>query len=103
MAQRNTRLILRNDSTINWNANDKEVLWQGELGIEFFDNGKVKIKIGDGKTQWKKLPYYNDIDELLDRIAKIEQKSCDTGAIIPQNELLVLNCGGAAANQGEGK
>ena len=35
MAQINTRIILRNDSTLNWAANENVVLLKGEVGIEF--------------------------------------------------------------------
>ena len=30
-----TRIILRNDSTANWTANEATVLLKGEVGIEF--------------------------------------------------------------------
>ena len=48
MSQINTRIILRNDSTANWNVNSDQVLLKGEVGIEFTESGKVKVKIGDG-------------------------------------------------------
>lgn len=53
----NTRIVLRNDSTINWNGNSVETLKKGEMGLEFLENGKVKIKVGDGEKSWKELPY----------------------------------------------
>ena len=45
-----SRIVLRNDSTANWLANDTQILLKGEVGIEFLANGKVKMKIGDGVT-----------------------------------------------------
>lgn len=59
-----TRIILRNDSTANWTANETTVLLKGEVGIEFNPNAttttgkKILMKIGDGITAWKDLPYF---------------------------------------------
>lgn len=53
-----TRIVLRNDSTANWLTNEAQVLLKGEVGIEFLENGKVKMKIGDGTTPWSALPYF---------------------------------------------
>lgn len=53
-----TRIILRNDSVANWIANNSAVLLRGEVGIEFSETNKPKIKIGDGVTTWKDLPYF---------------------------------------------
>lgn len=58
MAQINTRIILRNDSSANWLTNETQVLLKGEVGIEFLADGKVKMKIGDGTTAWSALPYF---------------------------------------------
>lgn len=58
MAQINTRIILRNDDTLNWLLNQDVVLMQGEVGIEFIDDVTYKIKIGNGVTPWKDLPYF---------------------------------------------
>ena len=40
-----TRILLRNDSAANWEANKTTVLKKGEIGIEIDTN---KMKIGDG-------------------------------------------------------
>ena len=58
MDQLNFRIVLRNDSSINWSLNESTVLLRGEVGVEFFDDGKVKIKIGDGVTPWSSLKYF---------------------------------------------
>ena len=58
MAELNTRIVLRNDSTANWLANDSVVLLKGEVGIEFLSDGKVKMKIGDGVKTWAELSYF---------------------------------------------
>lgn len=54
----NTRIIVRNDSTQNWEANESTVLLKGEVGIEFTSDGKTKQKIGDGVKPWSELPYF---------------------------------------------
>lgn len=53
-----TRIIIRNDSTVNWSANDDQVLLKGEMGIEFTESGEPKIKIGDGVSTWAELKYF---------------------------------------------
>lgn len=54
----NTRIIIRNDSTVNWSNNDDQVLLKGEMGIEFTQSGEPKIKIGDGTSTWAELKYF---------------------------------------------
>ena len=63
MSTLNTRIILRNDSTTAWLENELVVLLKGEVGIEFLANGKVKMKIGDGVTEWKNLAYFGGEDD----------------------------------------
>ena len=64
MAQLNTRLVLRNDTTGNWTAANTAagdtglVLLKGEIGIEFTEAGKVRMKVGDGTTKWSELAYF---------------------------------------------
>lgn len=58
MAQINTRIILRNDSSVNWLAHENVVLLKGEVGIEFLSDSSCKMKIGDGVKTWKELAYF---------------------------------------------
>lgn len=60
MATMKSRIILRNDSSKNWNSNDSVVLLKGEVGIEFLESGAAKLKVGDGKTPWNTLPSITD-------------------------------------------
>ena len=62
MAELNTRIVLRNDSTTNWLTGKDVILLKGEVGIEFLETGKVKMKIGDGTTTWENLPYFGGED-----------------------------------------
>ena len=53
------KIVLRNDSTENWAAvAETTILLKGEPAIEFTAEGIVKLKIGDGVTPWKTLPYF---------------------------------------------
>lgn len=87
MAQINTRIILRNDSTVNWNANLDQVLLKGEIGIEFTESGQPKIKIGDGVKQWSELDYFGGTEaktfqvESLDEIVSDELAAGDTAIV----------------------
>lgn len=63
MATLNTRLALRNDSTANWESNKDVKLLKGEVGIEFTENGEVKMKVGDGVNSWVDLPYFINPEE----------------------------------------
>lgn len=59
--QLTTRIVLRNDTTSGWSAVQSDAsykLLKGEVGIEFLDSGKVKMKIGDGTSTWAQLPYF---------------------------------------------
>lgn len=53
-----TRIVLRNDSSAKWLASKSQVLLKGEVGIEFLDSGKVKMKVGDGVSTWEELSYF---------------------------------------------
>jgi len=68
MSVLNTRIVLRNDSSANWNSavvnagDEGLVLLKGEIGLEFTDNG-VKMKVGDGTTKWQDLSYFGGDSE----------------------------------------
>lgn len=51
-----TKLIIRNDVAANWTTHNPK-LSKGEVGLE---TDTLKMKVGDGATQWNALPYYND-------------------------------------------
>ena len=58
MTELRTRIVLCNDVTANWLTNSSKILLKGEVGIEFLDDGKAKIKIGDGVKTWEQLDYF---------------------------------------------
>ena len=63
-----TRIILRNDTTENWNANDAVVLLEGEVGVEFLEDGSIKTKVGDGSTPWSSLAYFDYTKDEVDAL-----------------------------------
>lgn len=58
MAELKTVIQLRNDTAANWETNKTKVLKNGEVGIEFQENGKVGLKIGHGEKSWSELDYF---------------------------------------------
>lgn len=54
-----TRIVIRNDTTANWLAKGTIILLKGEIGLEFTPTNEVRMKIGDGVTQWQDLEYFS--------------------------------------------
>ena len=52
----NTRIILCNDTSVNWGTSEK-ILLKGEVGIELIDGSTPKFKIGDGVNKYTSLAY----------------------------------------------
>ena len=73
MAELNTRIVIRNDSAENWLVNKDKVLLKGEEGIEFFADGKVKKKIGDGVKTWEELPYFGGNEVKTFQVGSLEE------------------------------
>ena len=79
------KIVLRNDITDNWvQVEEAVILLKGEPAIEFTADGATKMKIGDGATPWKDLPYFssgsssssedsNNTTELTSRITNLEE------------------------------
>ena len=66
MAQINTIIVLRNDSTTAWESSNY-VMERGELGVGYLEReGKdtvVIVKTGDGTNAWKDLPQVEGVFE----------------------------------------
>ena len=73
MATLNTRIVIRNDSTTNWLTNESAVLLKGEVGIEFLEDGKVKMKVGDGIKTWTQLPYFGGEEAKTFQVSSLEE------------------------------
>ena len=63
------KIQIRRDTTQNW-YEINPILADGEIGIEHLDNGKNKIKIGNGVDNYETLDYFADIISYLDIINK---------------------------------
>ena len=65
MAQLNTKILLRSDTSENWSNAEvagqgaNAVLLRGEMGVELLGDGVTKIKFGDGVHTWAELPYFS--------------------------------------------
>lgn len=84
MAQLNTRLVLRNDTTGNWSTADANfdlVLLKGEIGIEYDATGKVKMKVGDGTTNWSALAYFGGEEAKVYQVDSFEALPTENVAI----------------------
>lgn len=66
--QINSRLQNKIDTTENWESNNP-VLLDGEIGFEKSSEG-IKIKVGDGVTQWNSLEYYGGTVDLSNYATK---------------------------------
>ena len=53
----NTSIKNRKDTTANWSSNNP-ILKDGEIGFEETTDGDVKLKVGDGSTNWNSLNYF---------------------------------------------
>lgn len=73
----NTRIKLRNDETANWGD---QVLLQGEVGFEFTETGKKKMKVGDGTTPWNELEYFGSAETQVFEVVPTEEET-DAAAI----------------------
>lgn len=81
MAQLNTKIVLRNDSTDAWSAvKDDAVLLKGEVGVEFLSDGTPKMKIGDGTSTWAELAYVGGSEANVLEVIPQEGET-DTAAI----------------------
>lgn len=70
------RFQLLGDTTATWAINSHKVLLKNEPGIELLENGKAKIKIGDGVKSWGELPYFGDevnLDEVWSAIQQAQE------------------------------
>ena len=83
MAELKTKIILRNDSTANWLANSSAVLLKGEVGIEFTENGKVKLKVGDGVKTWAELNYFGgDCESVEAALATLQNDMANINEVL---------------------
>jgi hypothetical protein len=73
----------RRGSTETWN-NLKEPLAMGQPG---YDKNKHKIKVGDGETLWKKLPYAGGVDP--EEVLNSEERAKERYKEDPENFTII--------------
>lgn len=81
MAEIKTKILLRNDETANWESSSL-VLSKGEAAVEFTEDSKAKIKIGDGNSTFNALPYVGGDEAQVFQVATLEEletKSANPG------------------------
>lgn len=94
MAEENTlnaKIQLRNDSLDNWNKNSTVILQKGEVGfVEIPGNDAstptILFKVGDGKTQFAKLPWVTALAADVYAWAKAENKPTYTASEVGVTE-----------------
>ena len=102
MAQLNTQILLRNDSTENWNINKEKVLGKGEMGIEFCVGGTKKMKIGDGVTTWENLDCAGVDDAQIEALINANKDNTYTvTAEAEQEDLEALGTVASAPKKGD--
>ena len=88
MAQINTIIVLRNDSSTAWESSSYKPL-KGEVCIEYVpyagaENAKTKLKIGDGEHTWSELPYFGSEEDKyfeVDSLDKITDTDLTVGDV----------------------
>ena len=79
-----TTIISRNDTTANWEAKKPE-LQPGEIGVEILENGKAKIKIGngvEGKSTWDQLSYVGGDEAKVFQVNSLEAVPADAELVV---------------------
>jgi hypothetical protein len=95
MAQINTIIVLRNDSSTAWESSTYK-LQKGEVGIEYVpyagaENAKTKLKIGDGEHTWAELPYFGGEEAKyfeVDSLDKITDTDLTVGDVAVVKKLI---------------
>lgn len=89
----NTRIILCNDTTVNWDISEK-VLLKGEMGIEI-TGGAPKVKVGNGTDTFKALPYITmtppEIEAVIQKAIQAANHSHDNKSILDGIQVALTN------------
>ncbi len=87
----NAKIQLRNDSLDNWNKNSTVILQKGEVGFVAIPGNNastptILFKVGDGKTQFAKLPWVTALAADVYAWAKAEHKPTYTASEVGVTE-----------------
>jgi hypothetical protein len=87
-------ILLKNKTTEQWAA-DKDVQRKGCACVEWADDGKTKLKVGDGVSTFADLPYIGGEDITLDNIlSALGYTPADSSKIGVANGIASLDDGG---------
>lgn len=87
------KIQMKRALTSDWNrktdtgsAWEGYLLRQGEFGVEIFADNSVKVKIGDGTTVWKDLPYISgDTGYFLTKLPAVSEAAVDTFYVVGED------------------
>lgn len=87
---KNAKVYFDTRTTEEW-AQEKRVIPEGFLCIEKADEGKMKLKAGDGERTYEQLPYSGaeaNLDDYYDK-KTVDEKLADK---IGKDDTLILHC-----------
>ncbi len=97
MAEFNTRIKFKRDTSANWTSSNP-VLLDGEVIIVDTANGGVRMKVGDGKKTYSQLPFddediYNTLAGKSDESVFVNTLLTAAGWVNGQQTLNIANLG----------
>lgn len=90
-----TRIVLRNDELANWEKSAKTLL-SGEVALARTTNGKVEVRVGNGKTYSEALPLQisaNQVVGLEGELASLSSTHYEVGSLADLEAKTGLNAG----------
>lgn len=90
-----TRIVLRNDELANWEKSAKTLL-SGEVALARTPNGKVEVRVGNGKTYSEALPLQisaNQVVGLEGELAALSSTHYEVGSFAELEAKTDLNAG----------
>lgn len=90
-----TRIVLRNDELANWEKSAKTLL-SGEVALARTPNGKVEVRVGNGKTYREALPLQisaNQVVGLEGELAALSSTHYEVGSFEELTAKTDLNAG----------
>jgi hypothetical protein len=95
------RILIRRDTTENWNSPGATLLSNGELGVEICTDGTRKLKIGDGFSAWPGLPYAIDNELYANILNVIDEKDAEQEKKINEIEEALAGVSGSVSEISE--
>lgn len=90
-----TRIVLRNDEIANWEKSEKTLL-QGEVALARTTDGKVEVRVGNGKAYKEALPLQISANQVLGlegELASLSSTHYEVGSFADLEAKTGLNAG----------